>query len=317
MPPKNYNEILSLIIDEYDADIFIYAAEIVFNAANNIIDQIQNAENKRKNCVLILTTYGGDPDAAYRIIKLIKRYYSEIILFVFGPCKSAGTLMALGADKIKMGLLGEFGPLDIQLTKDDEFVTNTSGVSYLNMLNILSDKLFIAFENSFLNLKQRSRYSITTKTAGDICSSLAVGLVSPISAQIDPLKLGDIQRAINITYAYGQRLGASKELLDKLILHYPSHGFVIDIEEAVTLFNNVESPSVTELELEQLIKNYVRFVPDQPITLQLKPEKTENDTAQPKEQQHEGNIPDSFVGNGESVKIKHKEVEENPSVAEQ
>ncbi len=287
--PKEPDDILQSVIDERKADVFIYSADIEQNHAYQLLSQVQLAEDRKENCILILTTYGGDPDAAFRIIKCIRKFYKHITLFVFGPCKSAGTLIALGVDEIRMGLYGEFGPLDIQLTKDDEFITNTSGVSYLQMLDVLNEKLFSTFEDSFLKIKHRSRYAITTKTAGEICSSLATGLISPISAQIDPLKLGDIQRAINITYAYGQRLGATKETLDRLILGYPSHSFVIDIDEAVKIFGNVQPPSILELQFEQCIATYVRFVPEQPIIQQLKSQKntkpdepvTTNNTEQP------------------------------------
>ncbi len=42
----------------------------------------------------------------------------------------------------------------------------------------------------------------------------------PFSAQIDPLRLGEMQRTINIAKQYGERLRASAETLDKLIGDY-------------------------------------------------------------------------------------------------
>ncbi len=185
------------------------------------------------------------------------------------------------------------------------------------MLDVLNEKLFSTFEDSFLKIKHRSRYAITTKTAGEICSSLAVGLLSPISGQIDPLKLGDIQRAINITYAYGMRLGATKDTLDRLILGYPSHSFVIDIDEAAQIFNTVKSPTLVELQFEQFISNIVRFVPEKPVIQQVIPEKkqTQNDTPNTNSngQQQDDSVGADTKGNGASVKQQRKQNQKDPS----
>lgn len=249
--------VLDSISDKYDGDIFIYSSSVRDDTADAIIDLIRSHENKRPNCVLLLTTYGGDPDAGYRILRAIKRYYDKLILFVFGACKSTGTLIALGADQIIMSDFGEFGPLDIQLTKDDE-LSNTSGLSYLQSLTSLNEQIFRSFESSFLNLKQKSGFTITTKTAAEISSKLAVGLISPISAQLDPVKLGEVQRAIKIADAYGKRICDDMGRVARLIAGYPSHSFVIDFEEAVEIFPIVKFADQEEALLERLLGDLVR-----------------------------------------------------------
>ena len=157
-----------------------------------------------------------------------------------------------------MGDYGEFGPLDIQLTRDDE-MSNTSGLSYLQSLTQLNEQIFRSFETNFINLKQKSSNTITTRTAAEIASKLAVGLISPISAQLDPVKLGEVHRAIKIADAYGKRLCTNNEKnLSKLIVGYPSHGFVIDFEEAQQLFKNVEYANDDDVFLELILFNVVR-----------------------------------------------------------
>lgn len=254
---EKFTEAIKQITEEHDADIFLFSSTVDGSTADDLITKIRDLANKRPNCVLILTTLGGDPDAGYRIIRHIKNSYRKLILFVFGVCKSTGTLMALGADEIVMSDFGEFGPLDIQLTKDDE-MTNTSGLSYLQSLILLNEQLFKSFEENFLSLKRRSGYSITTRTAAEIGSKLAVGIISPISAQIDPLKLGEVQRAIKIAAEYGKRLCKDNRLITKLMSGYPSHGFVIDFQEAKTMFPNVRKVSNFESELEILLFEIVR-----------------------------------------------------------
>jgi hypothetical protein len=252
--------ILQNVADTNDGDIYLFSAEVNDNTADVLIQLIRSHEDRRKNCILILTTNGGDPDAGYRIVRLIKRYYERLILYVYGSCKSTGTLIALGADEIVMGDFGEFGPLDIQLTRDDE-MSNTSGLSYLQSLTQLNEQIFRSFEVNFLNLKQKSSNTITTRTAAEIGTKLAVGLISQISAQLDPVKLGEVHRAIKIADAYGKRLCTNNEKnLSKLIVGYPSHSFVIDIDEAQTLFANVKyvNDRNDDFLLENMLFEFVR-----------------------------------------------------------
>ncbi len=251
-------EAVDNIIESNDSDLFIFSANINDSTVDAVINLIREKNKLRTNCSLILTTFGGDPDAGYRLVRTIKRYYAKFILYVLGSCKSTGTLISLGADEIVMGDFGEFGPLDIQLTKDDE-MSSLSGLSYTQSIESLTEQIFKAFEHSFFALKQRSAGTITTRTAAEISSKLAVGLLSPVSAQIDPIKLGEVLRAINIAQAYGSRIAPDKEdLITKLIENYPSHGFVIDFQEAKDIFPNVREVNENEKILESVIFHIVR-----------------------------------------------------------
>jgi hypothetical protein len=258
-------EMLIKVSDKHDADIFLFSAGVDYLTADRFILKLRQIPERRTNCILVLTTYGGDPDAGYRIVRAIKRYYEKFILFSFGSCKSTGTLMALGADYIVMSDFGEFGPLDIQLAKDDE-LTNMSGLNYIQSLISINENTFRFFEQNFLDLKQASAGTISTRTAAEIATKLAIGITSPISGQIDPIKLGEVQRAMNIAVAYGERLAITRmDLCMKLITGYPSHGFVIDIEEAMELFKNIEEAENEELMLEQLLFRETRRESEVPL----------------------------------------------------
>lgn len=254
--------------ESIDSDVFLFSGEISFETADVFIELIRNKLNKKNNCALILTTFGGDPNAGYRMARAIRYYYDYFTLYVYGFCKSTGTLIALAADQIVMSDFGEFGPLDIQLAKDDE-LSNTSGLSYLQSLSILNEQTFIAFERNFLNLKQRSGFTITTKTAAEISTKLATGMIAPISAQLDPVKLGEVQRAISIAQTYAIRLCNNKELISRLIAEYPSHGFVIDFKEAEKIFPDVRFVEHYEIILELILKEYIRVESNPPAIQDL------------------------------------------------
>ncbi|MFN8236561.1 MAG: hypothetical protein U0T77_00200 [Chitinophagales bacterium] len=262
------NDILSTLIDTHKSDYFLFSAEINNPNADKFINILRNKKNRKHKCSLILTTNGGIPDSGYRIIRAIKRFYQILDIYVFGYCKSTGTLMALGADEIIMSDFGEFGPLDIQLVKDDELY-HTSGLNIVQALRFLNDNLFQSFEKDFLSVKEKSANTITTKTAGEIATKLAIGLVAPISAQIDPVKLGEVQRAMQIAHEYGKRLCSNNELIAQLIVGYPSHGFVIDFEEAKKSFPNVRWVSDDEKLLEQFLIKLVRSETKEDFVMEL------------------------------------------------
>ncbi|MBE9216404.1 SppA protein [Plectonema cf. radiosum LEGE 06105] len=275
---------IEFISEELDADAFLYSAEITDINADTLINEIKETSPKRDNIVLILTTYGGDPDAAFRIARYIKRKYQKFTLFVFGSCKSAGTLLALGADEIVMSDFGELGPLDVQVTKDDDF-RSESVLDIQQALSVIGSQAFEMFESYLLKLISGTQALITTRTAADIASSMAVNLLSPISSQIDPLRLGEMNRLMNIALAYGQRLKPeSIEVIKNLIYNYPSHSFVIDYEEAKKLFDDVREPMDLEYELEEMILPLVRKPSSQEIILNL--EKLNEEYAENSDRNH-------------------------------
>ena len=96
----------------------------------------------RKHCVLILTTSGGDADAAYLMARYLRRSYEKVTICVFGYCKSAGTLLALGAHEIVMGERGELGPLDVQVSTKDEMFPSRSGLEIFASLEVLKAHAF-------------------------------------------------------------------------------------------------------------------------------------------------------------------------------
>jgi hypothetical protein len=197
-----------------------------------------------------------------------------LTVLIFGVCKSAGTLAVLGADEIVMGPFGELGPLDIQLSKEDSLASRSSGLDIFQSLSILSKQAFTIFQQHFLGIVGGSGGVITTRTAADIATTIAAQLLTPITAQIDPMRLGEMQRAINVAIQYGTRLGTSEEVVNRLTMDYPAHGFVIDLEEAEKLFpGKVRTPNHAELELEHGLR--AAFCPEgERDILQRPPEHT-------------------------------------------
>ena len=67
---------------------------------------------------LFLKSDGGDPEAALRIVHLIREHVKELVALVPLECASAATIVALGADAIHMGPLAHLSAIDSSLRHD-------------------------------------------------------------------------------------------------------------------------------------------------------------------------------------------------------
>jgi len=259
---------LSSAVNEYldgkNADGFLYSGPINRDNADRLVKLIDSRLDRRKNACVFITTFGGDPNAAYRIGRSLKANYRDgtILAILGGYCKSAGTLLVLCADELAFGCFGELGPLDTQIDKPNEILASESGLDLFQALKQIMESSFDSFEQQMISIIRHSGGAITTKVAAEIASSLTVGIFSPISAQVDPLRLGVVKRAIQIGLNYGNRLASSnvKEgTVEKLVNEYPAHGFVIDQIEARLLFKNVRSFDEGEIRILGFIEPLLRI----------------------------------------------------------
>jgi hypothetical protein len=242
---------------ELNADVVVYCAPVLPANDRELTGKIRSM-SRNQNVLLLLSTTGGIADSAYRIARCLQAKYAKFTVFIDNICKSAGTMIALGANEVIMSDGAEIGPLDVQLQKPDELAERISGLAPIQSLQTLSSEVFSSFEDCFLKLRFRSGLQITTRTAAEIAAKLTVGLFAPIFSQIDPLALGENQRAMSVAEHYGQRLSRigqnlQREALNRLIADYPSHDFVIERTEAKELFRNIRSPSEAESCLAELV----------------------------------------------------------------
>ncbi|MBE4159107.1 SppA protein [Vibrio parahaemolyticus] len=245
-----------------DYDIIDYCGPIskqgYLSLTNLIESKIQNSK-KNSKLMLILTTNGGDPDAGYRIGRALNHYYDHVGIMIVDVCKSAGTLVAIAATELIIGDLGELGPLDIQHSKTDEMGEQSSSLNIFKTVNELQKATLDSFRHFVTDIRYGT--GVSTKLAANIASNLTNSLISPISAQIDPIKLGEQRRALHIATEYAKRLNEKSDnlkadALERLISGYPCHSFVIDRKEASSLFKNVRG---TNSETEELLYRFVRL----------------------------------------------------------
>jgi hypothetical protein len=225
-------------------------------AAFTAVMRCVRAHKAHEKLVLILVTYGGQPNVAYRIARFLQTAYQEIVAFVPSECKSARTLMVSAAKTVVLSPFGEIGPMDVQLLQRDEIFGRRSGLTTRSALSDLKVHTYELFEHFMTEIVTSSSGAVSFRLAAEISARVSSRLMSKIYEQINPDALGQDLRDLNIADKYCERLNRrfrnlKPEAVHRLIHDYPSHDFVIDFEEAKEIFENVELPTPTLIGIMQ------------------------------------------------------------------
>lgn len=248
-------------------DVFLYNGPLSRGEDLRFIEFI--AENKRSDSLnLVLVTPGGSPDAAYKIARYIQSSYDEFECFVPGMCKSAGTLLAVGANQLVFSPYGELGPLDVQLNKSDDLFGQESGLNISEAFRAVEGRAKETFHTIISEIVSGSGGVISFQTASHCASEIIASLYGPIFGRIDPEEVGSRARAMRLGEDYGLRLNQKfnnlkQGALAQLSQSYSSHGFVIDMDEACALFERVREATKIEKSLVQALGPNARFANNQ------------------------------------------------------
>ena len=171
----------------------------------------------------LLHTGGGDIDAAEKLILMIRQKAGTATLRVIVPdfAKSAGTLIALGADLIVMSDTSELGPIDPQVIRSDGD-GNRMAHSVLSYLE--------AFEHHAEVLKQ---------DPGNIASQIMLNKLDPGTLkQFEAIRTRaqraaeDLLKRGMFRDGHGNYTLAAAELMN--VKSRPSHGQMISWEDAAS-----------------------------------------------------------------------------------
>lgn len=178
--------------------------------ADRIFRALSKANAKReRDVLLIVLSPGGRIEPAYQISKLCKSCARDrFVAVVPRHAKSAATLIAIGADEIHMGPLGQLGPIDPQLGDLPALgvVQALERIASISSRHPRSADMFARYLRLVLTVEQ----------------------------------IGYCERIGESAVQYASRLLSTKPFLADsasqiaklLVYEYKDHGFVIDFEEA-------------------------------------------------------------------------------------
>ncbi len=201
---------------------------------------------------VIINSPGGFADDAYRIIRTFRKNFKTVNIIVPFWVKSAATLLSLGGSTIVMDEFGEFGPLDAQLGRvrdDSPEIERESALNDEHSLKRIETRYKEMFETLFIRLFEHKKINIPKSELSKQLLENLSKFYEPLLKQVDPYKLGEKRRKLDIGAHYANRILAQfSDLTDsaairKLVLYLvdecPDHGYVIDHDLIAIFLNNV------------------------------------------------------------------------------
>ena len=120
------------------ADVVTIVSPILPGLELRLRDAIEVLGDERKGTVaVILGTEGGIVEVVERMVIALRHVYEEVSVIVPDRAMSAGTILALSADRIMMDHLSSLGPIDPQIERDGKLVP---ALSYLIQYERLNNK---------------------------------------------------------------------------------------------------------------------------------------------------------------------------------
>ncbi len=181
--------------------------------------QLIKGDTDRKRVGLFIKSEGGNPEAALRLVHLLRQHFQRIILFAPFECASAATMVALGSDEIHMGSTSYLTAVDTSLKHD------LSPVDSRNNLVSVS-------QNEVMRILRMWREEKTKQNP-----------YPEVYKYLHPLVIGSLDRSSSLSirickellgYHMRDRRKAERISLD-LNSSYPSHSYPITAREASRL----------------------------------------------------------------------------------
>ena len=183
---------------------------------------------------LFLYTRGGDILAPLSIVKLLRNYCQVLEVVIPYHAHSAGTLLALGANKIVMGKMAELSPTD-----------PTTGHPF-NPQNPQNPQ-----QKTEISVEDVNSYFLLAKEKAGIKDQDMVAVFNQLSEKIHPLALGNIYRGYRMAKTLSEKLlklhlkpKRDEKKIQKIIDHLTGlisiHNYPVTRDEAKDLGLNVE-----------------------------------------------------------------------------
>jgi hypothetical protein len=219
---------------------------------------LKESTHTQQGLDLCLYTRGGDVNAVWPIVSLLREFDENFEVLVPFRCHSGGTLVALGSKKIVLTPLSELSPIDP--TTGNQF--NPSDPSNPSARLGISVEDVVAYRTFVLDQFKNDEHN-----PGDRGHSILPPFVQSLVEKVHPLALGNVHRVhLQIKQLAGNLLGLHpcqgrnvKEVTDALTTKFYSHLHMINREEARTILGGEHvafAPPDLAMALDELLRAY-------------------------------------------------------------
>jgi hypothetical protein len=209
-----------------------------------------DAIGRRRRLALVLYTLGGDTNTPWPFVNFLRAYCDELLVLVPFWAHSAGTLIALGADRIYLTRFGTLSPIDPSVS--NEF--NPSDPAQPGKRIPIAVEDVLAF------------FQLAAEQGADD-TELAPDAFDRLADSVHPLALGNVKRSIEQIWQLAKKLvrlhapDIDEDELAALVLRLTtglySHSHLITRAEAAAFGLPVEQPSAA---LEDRLLEYYRHL---------------------------------------------------------
>lgn len=196
MPREKRVELIKKIEDFNDSKVICYItgdrAPFTTQIAGDAVRVIRKHLDQIGICMritLFLYSRGGDMVAPIQIVRLIREHCQHFSVFIPYRAHSAATSIALGADEIVMGKLGELSPVDptTQHPFNPQDPSNPQQRIPISVEDVTS-------------------YFLLAKEKAEIRNEQMVAVFNELANKINPLALGNIYRAYRMARSLTEKL---------------------------------------------------------------------------------------------------------------
>jgi hypothetical protein len=190
---------------------------------------------------VVLDTYGGSLDSAFKTVLFLSRFAERIRVFVPRRAKSAGTLIAIGAHELKMSPFAELGPLDTQIVDPRNPTELVSALDCYQSVDYVRAFGLTTLRRALVALAKEMQTGIPLSELINTAEHLSTGSITSMLAQVKALDFGGWGRTLKIGELYAKsllsRVGYAPDeagrIAYQLVYGYTHHPFPIDLDEAV------------------------------------------------------------------------------------
>jgi len=149
-----------------------FSTKVAIDVLPLFTDILESFKTRPKKISLVLDTTGGNLDAPWPLVNLIREYCDDFEVIVLTRALSAGTLICLGADKIIMSESSQLSPVDPARTMSD-------GNNKLKNLEVEDIAGYIDFIKKKVGITEQSGLTEVTKE---------------LTKEVDPTIIGSVNR---------------------------------------------------------------------------------------------------------------------------
>lgn len=185
--------------------------------------EILNVLGPQKRVALCIKSDGGSGEAALRLTHLLRQYSKQVVALIPLECASAATMLALGADELRMGPLAHLTAVDTSLRHE------------LSPVDVDNEQVSVS-QDELLRVVRLWQAS-TRKQVG---KEAEINPYQALFPHIHPLVIGAVDRISSLSMKicreilsfHMQDSDKVEALSRQLNESYPSHSYPITLREA-------------------------------------------------------------------------------------